>query len=483
VGGQTSIDAGSVRLPLQASSVTIDSRGEISLGLSSIDPVDAQISAVDAVRLTHEGNLRFVSGSVLRSSTGEVNLEAAGDLWTSGLTLSAKSARIEAGQAIRAEAIEASKPLVIEGHVHFKAQSGIGGFGFERVLIEQQGDASGISASNGASGDVVIAGVRGLSLTPDSVQSESDGWVALLGGRGALVEQGDLIVRPNVVRATGINWMARESIDTTLMLTAALKSGVIQKQQEVSPLENINRLLAQEFSQPEKVAGDALDNEAQVISTQARSSLSAVASRQVNPQTVSVMAAPGNTSKLLEMAMAFTQKASNPAMGDAESLGNWVVRTSPAESVRDSSIESRTAPPPSQPPNQQIPQQPAEVRGNAQPDPSQGQAAPVPAGQAPGGTPANVAPDQTMQPAPGNTTESSSAPTSNLRWFVPEESLQAWLTGDPVRNEALAERSAMQAEVTHKFSTLRQWPSSQPSDSDPAAAANSVSEGSNESSG
>jgi hypothetical protein len=457
---------GNEALTLQASTVTVDSgAGQVWLQLTHGGPIDAQISAAGSLRVTHEGDLRFAAGSALRSSGADVAVQAARDVWTSGLSLSADSASIEAGRAIRADAQLDAAPLVIDGSVHLQAQAGIGGFDFERVLIEQSGGAARVSASNGASGDVVIAGVQGLTLAPQSVQSDAnDGWVVLLGGRGAVVEQGDLIVRPNLVRATGINWMAREQIDTSLLLTAVLKSGAMQELAQASPLERMNRLLAEGFGQSDAASEPALESAPKVLKTQ--SSVSVGAPREINAQTVSVMAVPKTTSQLLEMAMTLTQQGGNPSMGDAESLGAWVARTSPSESsrepMRDSSREPNVQPavqPAVQPLNSAPAQQPADAA------PAAPATAPTtPSSESPAGNPATPAP-QGSQPAPGAASEPKSSqtpadaqsPTSDVRWLLPQDELQQWLPTGPQQAEPASAQSGVFSGLKGAAVKLSQW--------------------------
>jgi hypothetical protein len=433
------------------------------------------------LEISRSDSLRLPQGSLLQAQTGSIVLRAGSDLWTSGLTLSAAQALLDAGQAIKAEAQEDAQPLSFDGGLHLQAQAGIGGFDFERVLIEQRGDAARISASN-ARGDVVIAGVQGLTLAPQSVQSDSnDGWVVLLGGRGAVVEQGDLIVRPNLVRATGINWMAREQIDTSLLLTAVLKSGAMQVQQGASPIERMNRLLAEGFAQSDAADEPVLESSPQIIKTQ--SSVMVGAPRQVNAQTVSVMAAPKSASQLLEMAMTLTQQGGNPAMGDAESLGAWVVRTAPSESSRESGREpirdsSREPSVPAQPAAQTPPTAPAQQPADA---PVPGNAPSTPQSESPAGQPAAPQGNQSAAPAavgepgalqvpaqlpaqlpgqvPGQVPVQGSdqpQPTSDVRWLLPQDELGQWLPSDSLQTEPAAQ-PGMLSSLKGAAVKLSQW--------------------------
>jgi hypothetical protein len=255
VGGQTSITAA-------GQSIILDQAHAFG---------DAVRLKAAQLEISRSDSLRLPQGSLLQAPSGSIVLRAASDLWTSGLSLSAANVLLDAGQAIKAEDRADAQPLSFDGALRLQARTGIGGFGFQRVLLDQLGSGSSLSGLNSVSGDVVIAGQRGLTLSAQSLVSNSDGWMVLLGGRGGIEEQGQLIVRPNFVRATGITWMDRSQIDTSLLLSAALKSGALLVQSS-SPLERMNQLLAQgwvQSSQPQ----EALDRSAQVLTTESRHGL------------------------------------------------------------------------------------------------------------------------------------------------------------------------------------------------------------------
>ena len=291
--------------------------------------------------------------------------------------------------------------MSFDGSLRLQARTGIGGFGYERVLLDQLGSGSSLSASNSASGDVVIAGQRGLTLSAQSVVSNSDGWVVLLGGRGAIEEQGQLIARPNLVRATGITWMDRSKIDTSLLLSAALKSGALLAQPS-SPIERMNQLLAQGWAQSSQPQ-EAPDSAAQVLTTQSRASLNVGTITQAPAATVSVMAQPKSSSQLMDMAMTLTRQGSNPLPGDEESISGWVVRTAQpaAEAGREAPVPRSEPTPPAAPANA-----PAVDTRSA---PSTDADRPT--------DPTKVAPD-----APAAT------PNSDVRWLMPQDELLGWMS-------------------------------------------------------
>jgi hypothetical protein len=362
---------------------------------------ELQISGA-RIELSRSDSLRLPQGSVLQAPGGSIELRAGSDVWTSGLTLSAPSVLIDAGHAIKAEDLKNAQPLVIDGALRLQAQAGIGSFGGGRVLLEQLGSAASVSASN-VDGDVVIAGQTGLTLSAQSVVSDTDDWVVLLGGRGAIEEQGQLIVRPNLIRATGITWMDRSQIETLLMINAALKSGALLDQVS-SPLERMNQLLAQSWG-AETAPQDALDRSAPVLTTNARSTVQVGPSRQAPVASISVMAQPKSSAQLMDMAMTLTRQGSNPLPGDAESISGWVVRTAPpaADAGRDAP-PTRSEPVPNAAPPQQAPA--VETR----PAPSTESDKPA--------EPPKAAPD-----AP------AAVPNSGVRWLLPEEELQGLMPG------------------------------------------------------
>jgi hypothetical protein len=434
VGGQTSITAA-------GQSIILDQAHAFG-GAVRLKAAELEISRSDSLRLPQ--------GSLLQAQSGSILLRTASDLWTSGLTLSAVNVRLDAGQAIKAEDREDAQPLSFDGSLRLQAVTGIGGFGYERVLLDQRGSGASLSASNGASGDVVIAGQRGLTLSAQSVVSNSNGWVALLGGQGAIEEQGQLIVRPNFVRATGITWMDRSKIDTSLLLSAALKSGALLAQPS-SPIERMNQLLAQGWAQSSQPQ-EAIDSAAQVLTTHSRASLNVGTITQAPAATVSVMAQPKSSSQLMDMAMTLTRQGSNPLPGDTESISGWVVRTAPpaAEAGREAPVPRSEPTPPAAPANA-----PAV---DTRPAPSTDADKPA--------EPAKVAPD-----APAAT------PNSDVRWLMPQDELLGLLS-DTVQVSAQTQvQGGVLSSIKSAALQLSQWlgwsqaPAAQPpaADADPGA--------------
>jgi hypothetical protein len=435
VGGQTSITAA-------GQSIILDQAHAFG-GAVRLKAAELEISRSDSLRLPQ--------GSLLQAQSGSILLRTASDLWTSGLTLSAVNVLLDAGQAIKAEDREDAQPLSFDGSLRLQAVTGIGGFGYERVLLDQRGSGASLSASNGASGDVVIAGQRGLSLSAQSVVSNSEGWVVLLGGRGAIEEQGQLIVRPNLVRATGITWMDRSKIDTSLLLSAALKSGALLAQPS-SPIERMNQLLAQGWAQSSQPQ-EALDSAAQVLTTQPRASLNVGTVTQAPAATLSVMAQPKSSSQLMDMAMTLTRQGNNPLPGDAESISGWVVRTAQpaAEAGREAPAPRSESTPPAAPANA-----PAV---DTRPAPSTDADKPA--------EPAKVTPD-----APAAT------PNSDVRWLMPQDELLGLLSDNVQVSAQTQVQGGVLSSIKSAALQLSQWlgwsqaPAAQPpaADADPGAA-------------
>ena len=425
---------GSRQSPLQLTGHTLtvsSSAGDVYLGLSRADAIGARVSAAGEVVIDHTGSLRFAAGSTLTSQQGGISLQAPGDLWVSGLTLSAEQAQLQAGQAIKAQALENAQPLGIDGELHLQAQTGIGGFDFERVLIDQLGPNTRVSAHNSAGGDVVIAGLRGLTVSERSIETDPDDWVVLLGGRGAIEEQGQLLTRTNLVRATGVNWLARSQIETSLLVTAVIKSGAME-QQGASVIDRLNQLLAQGWSAGSDQDAPALDNGAQVLTTNARSTVRVGADRQSSAATISVMASPKSATQLLEMAMTLSQQGANPMVGETESLSGWVVRTNnpPADAARDPAATPRT--------------EPARVTPPADPA-----AAPTDGST---NLPANA---PTAEPGADKAPDAPPSPTSDVKWLLPEAELAPWQSSD--RPNEPAAQVGMMASIKGAALKIGQW--------------------------
>ena len=206
-----STDLGSVAVPLSLSTdklVLNSTQGNVFIRLVTAGPLSAQVMGNGKVSVVRTGALSLVSGSSFTSSTDSITLNATQDMLISGVSFSAAKALIESGGAIRAVALENAPATSISGELHLDAMTGIGGFGYGRVLVNALNPRVSVSAYNHQSGDVVIAGLNGLTISADGIKSDSDGWVALLGGTGSISEQGQVVARStNVVRVTGVNWM------------------------------------------------------------------------------------------------------------------------------------------------------------------------------------------------------------------------------------------------------------------------------------
>ena len=438
VGGQTSITAA-------GQSIILDQAHAFG---------DAVRLKAAQLEISRSDSLRLPKGSLLQAPSGSIVLRAASDLWTSGLSLSAVNVLLDAGQAIKAEDQEDAQPLSFDGALRLQARTGIGGFGFQRVLLDQLGSGSSLSGLNSVSGDVVIAGQRGLTLSAQSLVSNSDGWMVLLGGRGAIEQQGQLIVRPNFVRATGITWMDRSQIDTWLLLSAALKSGALLAQPS-SPLERMNQLLAQgwvQSSQPQ----EALDRSAQVMTTESRHGLHVGTFTQAPAASLSVMAQPKSSSQLMDMAMTLTRQGSNPLPGDAESISGWVVRTT----------------------------QPASEAGREAPVPRSESAPPAAPGNTPGNAPAadtrpapSTEADKPAEPAKVAPDAPAVAPNSDVRWLLPQDELLSWVSDTVQAGAQTQVQGGVLSGLKSAALKLSQWlgwsdaPAAQPpaADADPGA--------------
>jgi hypothetical protein len=324
-GGVVSADA--ARLVLEDAS-------DLEVRLLSSLPVVMQLTAVSDVSLSSLGDLEFVAGSKLQSENGRVAILASGNLQISGVNLITRSAVLNAGLAIQALAQENAPPLAFTGDLQLAATTGIGGFGFERLLLDGQGAGASVSAHNASSGDVVIAGVRGLSVGTRGITSDADGWIALLSGQGSIQEQGSVVARSqNVVRVTGANWMAYSDVKASALLTEILKSGVLDSMAP-SPMARMNAMLAKNWSSVAQ-----LDNEPSVMRTAAQTLTSTSGAGSIervldeaswkfrSGMSVSVMDSPKTTGQLLQMAMAISQQGGLTSMMDTESLTQWVQRS------------------------------------------------------------------------------------------------------------------------------------------------------------
>jgi hypothetical protein len=240
-----------------------------------------------------------------------------------------------------------------------------------------------------------------------------------------------LLTRTNLVRATGVNWLARSQIETSLLVTAVIKSGAME-QQGASVIDRLNQLLAQGWSAGSDQDAPALDNGAQVLTTNARSTVRVGADRQSSAATISVMASPKSATQLLEMAMTLSQQGANPMVGETESLSGWVVRTNnpPADAARDPAATPRT--------------EPARVTPPADPaaSPTDGST----------NLPANA---PTAEPGADKAPDAPPPPTSDVKWLLPEAELAPWQSSD--RPNEPAAQVGMMASIKGAALKIGQW--------------------------
>jgi hypothetical protein len=361
-----------------------------------------------------------------------VSIVATQDLLISGTTLLAKSATLKAEQAIKATAQENAPPVSITGELHLGAATGIGGFGFERVLIEALTPLATVSAFNRTSGDVVIAGLNGLTVSTEGIQSNSDGWVALLGGSGTITEQGQVVSKGNVVRVTGVNWMERPMLSDKELanwVSDVVRNGALSFT-PTSPLEQMNQRLAKSWTATLPSQGaEALSSQAQVLVSDSRAVLGQSVSHATAVHSASVMASPQTTSQLLEMAMIATQQGQHPAVNDKESLNSWIVRSSPSERSSEATQKPRTL-------TRETPVQT----------------------DVPNVLPAAETPLSPIETAPTPPAENPVIePTSDVRWLLPQSDLSQWSDVAPVEATKPALLSSLSADLTGAVAKFGQW--------------------------
>ena len=408
---------------VEAAQLTLKDTSDLEVRLLSSLPVLIELTAVSDVSLSSLGDLQLVTGSKLQSENGQVAIQASGNLQVSGVNLIARSGVLNAGLAIQALAQENAPPLAFTGELHLEATTGIGGFGFERLLLDGQGAGASVSAHNASSGDVVISGVRGLSVGVQGIISDADGWIALLSGQGTIEEQGVVVARSqNVVRVTGANWMARSDVKASALLADILKSGVFGST-DSSPLERLNAMLAKNWS-----SVDQLVNEPSVITTAAQtltvtsgsgsieSALGDASWQFRSGMSVSVMDSPKTTGQLLQMAMAISQQGGMTSMMDTESLIQWAQR-----SDRNAQPDTPKSPGDAATPSGQTPAAPSvgavglsdESKPDVRSEESKPQEQTAPILERPDALPMEM-PTQ--------------APASDVRWLLPLDSLPSSVT-------------------------------------------------------
>jgi hypothetical protein len=117
----------------------------------------------------------------LSSAGGPVELAAAGSVGLSSVAAEGGAITVRADGAIYDTTGGSQVNLQTLSSLSLQAGSGIGGFGTAQLRV----DADTVEAVNGDSGDVVIAGERGLKVGPAGIRSDSpEGWVALFSASG-----------------------------------------------------------------------------------------------------------------------------------------------------------------------------------------------------------------------------------------------------------------------------------------------------------
>ncbi|WP_293752910.1 hypothetical protein, partial [Limnohabitans sp. Rim8] len=425
---------------------------DLEVRLLSSLPVLMQLTAVSDVSLSSLGDLQWVAGSKLQSENGRVAILASGNLQVSGVNLITRSAVLNAGLAIQALAQENAPPLAFTGDLQLAATTGIGGFGFERLLLDGQGAGASVSAHNTSSGDVVIAGVRGLNVGTRGITSDADGWIALLSGQGSIQEQGSVVARSqNVVRVTGANWMAYSDVKASALLTDILKSGVLDSMAS-SPLARLNDMLAKKWS-----SADQSDNEPSVMRTAAQTLTATSGAGSIervldeapwqfrSGMSVSVVDSPKTTGQLLQMAMAISQQGGLTSMMDTESLTQWVQRSDrPAQP--DAPKSSSDAATPSVPspagPSVGAMGQSDVPKPDVRSEESKPQEQTSPILERPDALPMEVTPQ---------------APASDVRWLLPLDSLPSSVTQPVAQPVAAGLWGDVRASLKGAASALGLW--------------------------
>ncbi len=452
-------------LLLQGSTLTLRSdRGEIHAGLSGSEDPLLTVEAAGTVVLQRMGDLGFAAGSLVKSGA-TVLIRASKDLSVSGLALEAPSTRLEAGGRIRSAAVENPPTLNFTGSLHLQAQSGVGGFDFERILVGAPSSGMPLSVRNGSAGDVVIAGLDGLTLSPESVRTDSGGWVVLLGGSGRIVEQGDALKGTQVVRALGTHWISRSGAEALRLLSASQSSANDATQKTTispaladliarhsaqsnadSPLTRINQLLSRSFAELGRSA-EALDTSAQLLSTQSESIIRVTYGFDEGAGLVG-MAGPRSTTQLLAAAMSLTQQGRGPDLEPSEGIGSWAVRTAPGSDFRSSPAEAPGGPPAGQD------AQPEPVEGAGRPADQRGSDSPAEPRPASGGDGRDEPNDRTPQTSPQN---SPAETISDVRWLLPEEDLREWMPLTSKSSPPLPAASGLVEGMKHAAAKIGQW--------------------------
>ena len=421
---------GSQAVALDVKTIT---QGDVHVRLTAADTLSAQVLAQGQIEVLGQGSLTLTSGSRLESKANLIAITAQGDLMVSGTTLVSNVAKLKAGQAINALDSASAPAVSISGDLRLEAVSGIGDFGYGRFLINNLNPSASVSAYNEKSGDVVLAGVNGLTLSAAGVKSDApgDAWVGLLSGTGSITELGQVVARSNnVVRLTGSTWMARPSTgsitnpptDTTTTTSSSAPTQISVDTQKVidvirtgvrlgasEGLDSFNRMMERSFT----VDALSLSGSARVLTQAAMvgngvpktlSSFSPLAQPGFG---MGITSSPQSTAQLLDMAMAVVQQTPSAVARDMETLGNWVSRTAPTVSPAETASESPAPVAPTA--VQTSPPGAAEARPET--------SAPAPTNDGGGTEPTNEAPPP------------ASAPSSGVQWLLPAEDVAAWTQG------------------------------------------------------
>ena len=398
-------DLGSSAAPLRLATNQVVARsteGDVFIQLMLDGPTHVQVVAHGQVSVVRDGALNLASGSSLESKTGSITVRASQDLLISGTTLLAARAALEAGRSIKGVALEYADPVSISGALHLEAETGIGGFGFVRILVHALNKNASVSAYNGQSGDVVIAGQNGLTVAAEGIKSDANGWVGLLGGTGTITENGQVVAKSsNVVRVTGVDWISLHSAETTMLWSSSLNSGALLMESS-SPLEQMNRRLAQSWSRnvPAQSVDEALTSSAPLLSMHSRTVIGVPTHVVSEAGTRTVMGSQPTISNLIERAMA--PQGNNPTMGDTESLNAWFNHASPSNTA-ETGLAHTDGVPQSEPIAKPVLENPVNERA-----------------------PAPVLIDPATQPESAPETPSevpTETPTSNVRWLLPQDDL------------------------------------------------------------
>jgi hypothetical protein len=286
-----------------------------------------------------------------------------------GTSLVGKSASLEAGGAIKGHPVASPQPLAFGGDLVLQAQTGIGGFGFDRVLVQAEGPDASVSAVNGARGDVVIAAPDGLVISSTGIRSDSNGLVVLLTDAGTIQESGSVSAGSGrVVRLTGTTWISRSDAMATSLLVDLIASDASPVSEAPSPLARMNQWLRAGLrtdDAPARASEGRLNvADVPLPAAAAEASLTPRAGSVEPVLGASALLSPipvaSSTRELLEAAMKFAQQGRAPTIQDTESLSGWINRID-REAPPPAPLPERTpfgtdSPPANMPPGESLQQ-------------------------------------------------------------------------------------------------------------------------------